>query len=349
MLNMSILKVLKRKNLKNKRVIITFFICFVSMLYVFKKKNDESPTPYKIVEVEKVQLSSISNTISLIGEVKAKKSALIVSKTSGFLKTNIHPGEIVEKGTLIATIENSDIEENYKLSEEAVKISKNQYQRLLHLKNGNVSSQKDLENSLISFIEAQKALSLARNEYEKTRFIAPFKGIMSPFKIFDGSFVEQGHTIGFFYDPSEMIITFDLSENVLKQIKNNPKVSIEGTLYDIPHFQNCIIDPITHLTSAHIHFKGSHIIGSLINIELIAETHENVITIPFDAVFLKEGKAHVYIVKDEKAHLLPIELGLRSKERVEILSGLEINQSVIKTNTERLYPGVSVKIYEPEK
>ncbi len=69
------------------------------------------------------------------------------------------------------------------------------------------------------------------------------------------------------------------------------------------------------------------------------------IAIPSEAIFLRERLPYVYTVKDDKVSLTSVELGIRDKHRVEIISGLEVGQEVVIKGQSRLYPGILVKTH----
>jgi multidrug efflux pump subunit AcrA (membrane-fusion protein) len=52
----------------------------------------------------------------------------------------------------------------------------------------------------------------------------------------------------------------------------------------------------------------------------------------------------VYIVKDGKVSLKQVELGMRDKGYVEVVSGLEEKDEIVAKSINRLYPGALVKV-----
>ena len=177
--------------LKRSRHVLIMVIGLASLFGGYKiysiYMGPDEPKEIKVVEVEKVALKNISQTASLIGTIQAKRSTVLVAKATGFLEHVAHAGEEIKKGGLIAKLDNNDIEKNYILTESAEKIAKDQYDRRVALQKGNVSSQKDVEDSRNNLIETQKALSNAKIEFDKTRFEAPFDGIVGVFKIREGT------------------------------------------------------------------------------------------------------------------------------------------------------------------
>ena len=71
----------------------------------------------------------------------------------------------------------------------------------------------------------------------------------------------------------------------------------------------------------------------------------DVISVDTDAlVSAKAGSASVYVVRDDKAALVPVALGIASDERTEIMSGLAMDDQVVIVGHNRLNDGDPVKI-----
>ena len=91
----------------------------------FISRNSATPqeTDIKVVEVEEVGIKDIQQTIHLIGTIKPKNSTVLIAKTAGILDSLLPAGQVVKKGTLIAKIDNNEIERSYLLSESVEKLA----------------------------------------------------------------------------------------------------------------------------------------------------------------------------------------------------------------------------------
>ena len=106
-----------------------------------------------------------------------------------------------------------------------------------------------------------------------------------------------------------------------------------------------MIDPETHMSPASVDYAADNcIIGSVVYVDLLLSHKENVVVLPAEAPFLKDGKSFVYTVnKEDKLDLTPVSIGIRQENQVEILSGLNEGDHVVVKNPGRLYPGISIK------
>lgn len=322
-------------------------VIFMSILCFAKEKKD-----VKVVEVIKVDYKNVTQSVRLIGTIKAKKSTELTAKVTGTLDYIAHAGQKISKGEIIAKLENADLEKAYGLTVSAEKNAKDQYDRMNKLEKPKLAKMQDVEDRKNKLIETQKAKNAAKMELEKTVFIAPFDGIVGGFKIREGAQVQIGDPIVFFYDPSELIVEFEIPTKVLELIGDNAhdphnkeqKVIIGGEKITVPNIQR-MIDPKTHMSPAYVDYVCDKcVIGSNITIDFIVARHKNVLVIPNEAIFRKEGKAYVYVVSDNKACLQEVTTGIFGKGRVEICEGLKPGDLVISRGHERLYPDMEVQI-----
>ena len=78
---------------------------------------------------------------------------------------------------------------------------------------------------------------------------------------------------------------------------------------------------------------------------VVRET-ENVLAVPERAVFTAEGQPAVYVVRDETAHLVPVEAGMRADGFVEIKAGLAAGDEVIVRGREFVTDQAPVRVVE---
>ena len=95
-------------------------------------------------------------------------------------------------------------------------------------------------------------------------------------------------------------------------------------------------------------FAGRELIklGYEVDVDIIEELKEDVISIPDSAAFKINRQWHVFVVDGGKAVLRPIEVGLKGRDNFEILSGLEVGEIVIDAPENELTEGMTVEVTE---
>ena len=84
--------------------------------------------------------------------------------------------------------------------------------------------------------------------------------------------------------------------------------------------------------------------GMFARVEVLVGKHPQAIQIPLDAVSRLEESQYVYVVKDGKAHQVPVELGARVENRVEVVKGLAGDEQVIVSGKDLVSEGAAVQM-----
>jgi multidrug efflux pump subunit AcrB/multidrug efflux pump subunit AcrA (membrane-fusion protein) len=87
--------------------------------------------------------------------------------------------------------------------------------------------------------------------------------------------------------------------------------------------------------------------GLYANTTIIVQEHPNALTVPASAIVRQDSQAFCVVVVDGKVIRKPVTLGLDDGLRVEILSGLEGAQAVVKANAASLASDQVVEVVEP--
>lgn len=290
----------------------------------------------KVVEVEPAALGDIAVTARFISTIRAQHSTTLIAKTTGTLDALLNAGQLVKKGTLIAKIDNADIEKTYKLSASAEKIAHDQYHCAETLQKSGTSSKSAMEEKKNAWITAQKSLAKAKIVRDKLYFYAPFDGVVGVFKVREGAQVQEGDPIVSLYDMGSLVVEFGIPATILPKIQDRQLAYINGKEHPLTHVQR-MIDEETHMCPAYIDYPCKDcLIGATLDVDLVIEQHKGVIVLPFESIVIQGGKDFVYIVKDGKAVLTPVQLGLREKDKVKIVTGVSVGDQVIITGQSRL-------------
>jgi len=85
--------------------------------------------------------------------------------------------------------------------------------------------------------------------------------------------------------------------------------------------------------------------GMFARVALMVGVHRNAVQIPIDAVTRLEENQYVYVVRDGKAHQMPVELGGRADNRIEITKGLAGTEQVILSGKDLVSEGTVVEAH----
>ncbi|HRD70683.1 MAG TPA: efflux RND transporter periplasmic adaptor subunit [Legionella sp.] len=314
--------------------------------WIHGKKNPETKIPDKLVEVETIQKKNIKQTITLLGTIHPKHATALVAKGSGTLDALIPSGQKVKKGTLIAKIDNADVENNLQLSVSGEALAKAQFDRFSPLIKSGVVSTREAEEKKQAWIVAQKELSKTKIERDNLHFYAPFDGIIGAYKKREGAQVNPGEVVVTLYDPTSLVVDFDIPCSNLTSINEGQKVAILNKEYPLTHVQK-MLDEETHMCPADVDIRCEQcLIGSTVTVDLIVAEKKEVIVIPYQALFLRNSKPYVYLVNNNQVELTAVTTGLKEQDQIEITEGLNSGQKLIIKGQERVYPQMTVEVHQ---
>jgi len=326
------------------------------------------------ISVVSPQRAAPSQEIVLPGNVQPYVTAPIFSRTNGYLQAwYFDIGAHVKKGQLLAVIATPEVDQqlgqsrsnlstaeaNLRLAE----ITKNRYQGLLK---SNAVSQQDVDNAVgtynanNSIVEADQANVKqleALQSFEK--IYAPFDGIITARNTDVGALVDSGSAAGVKTD------LFHLSQvDRLRVYVNVPEeysqattsgLTAELTLSEFPGktFTGKLVR-----TSQAINYEtrtllaeidvtnptGKLLSGSYAEVHFKVPGTITTYILPVDTLLFRKEGLRVAVVKDSKAQLLPITPGRDFGDTIEVISGLQGNESVMVSPPDSVVNGEKVQI-----
>ncbi len=83
--------------------------------------------------------------------------------------------------------------------------------------------------------------------------------------------------------------------------------------------------------------------GMFARVEVLVGRHPNAVQIPLDAVTRLEADQYVYVVREGKAYHVPVELGVRAGNLIEVTKGLSGSEQVIVSGKDLVSDGMTVQ------
>ncbi|MFN3480367.1 MAG: efflux RND transporter periplasmic adaptor subunit [Thermodesulfovibrionales bacterium] len=208
--------------------------------------------------------------------------------------------------------------------------------------------------------EAMNSFNLAKLNYDYSFIKSPISGVITSRPVRIGEGVNKGSVIATVVSTESMYIEAFIDEADVARVRTGESVNITMDSYPKRVFKGEVyrISPVvlggkqetrTFEIRVRLKDKGIQIKpGMSADIEIIVESIPDVIAIPSQAIIEKNGKKYVYIIKDSKAYLIPVEIGRFNWTLSEILSGLkEGDRVIINPEVEGLKEGVRIKKSEP--
>src|SRR5215510_6199252 len=243
-------------------------------------------------------------------------------------------------------------------------------------------SQQDLDNAQVAYDAAAAALDSLRAQVQQMEVAlaqaetnlaysyirAPFSGYVAERNLDLGAYV-SGTTAGTstvsrgiltLHEIQKVRILIEVVEKDVPLIQIGQKAEVRAEAYPDRVFEGTVTRVVQALNRAtrtmtievdlpnkdHV-LKG----GMFARVEILVGTRRNAIQIPIDAVSRLEDSQYVYIVREGRAQRMPVEIGVREENRVEIIKGLNGSEQVIISGKDLVHDGAPVQTQplEPAK
>jgi RND family efflux transporter MFP subunit len=235
-------------------------------------------------------------------------------------------------------------------------------------------SQQDVDNAQVTFDAAAAALeslqaqvkqmevALAQAEtnlaYSYVR--APFAGYVAERNLDTGAYV-TGATASTstmsrgmlsLHDIDTVRVLIEVVEKDIPLIRIGQKAELRAEAYPDKVFEGAVTRVVQALNRAtrtmtveidlpnsDRRLKG----GMFARAEVLVGTHHDAVQIPIDAVSRLEEAQYVFVVRDGKAQRVNVVIGARKGNRVEIVTGLSGDESVIVSGKDLVHDGTPVQ------
>lgn len=343
-----------------------FFFLTVVLLIWSSAVFAQGPPPAKVV-VGQVVKEEVSTTQSVSGVLYYERVSDISTEVVGLVEEiQVSQGDHVVKGAPLVRLNTEILDKEIALTKTRIRQielrinnTRKNYNRLERLYESSGVSEKDFDDALYSYQDAQMEKqavedSLAKLMIEQRRSLikAPFDGIILNKNVDSGAWVQQGKQLVTLGSSNDLFVRAPIAENLLRYIQPGQTVQVVLNAYD-KEIEGTIvgIDPVADLKTKNIFLKIK-----IPPMEQVAQNMSATVFVPSSkkrelsvisraAVVKFQGKDLVYTVKEGKASILPINIVayLGKKVAVDnpyIVPGLPV---VVEGN-ERLRPDQPVVV-----
>lgn len=227
---------------------------------------------------------------------------------------------------------------------------------------GSATQPNDLAVAASRVAQAQQRLAALDSQLSYTTIRAPFSGVITEQFQFEGEFASPGGKLFTIGDVSELIVKAPVADLVAAQLKtgstakilpqDSPGQEMTGAVSLVSRGS----DPQSRTVEIWVNLKnegGRLRANSAAKVVFTTNTADDAIVVPAAAVTLEatNGDEGTVMVVDEEsvAHQTKVTVGIRTPDRVEIISGLKEGETVVVEGSYALPDGSKVKISEPEE
>ncbi|MDA3815484.1 MAG: efflux RND transporter periplasmic adaptor subunit [Patescibacteria group bacterium] len=286
----------------------------------------------------KVSLESVQKTYDLAkkGLKNAKDSA---EKSVDLAENGVDLAEIQ-----LDQAKDSEDDNAIDLAEEALKSAKDREDQ------AEITADAQVNSAKIQLQQTELQLQQAKIGFEKSFIKAPISGFVVSKNISDNDYLNPGQRVAQISKDGNLESVIYLNKTEVSKIAKNLPVNIYSgyekfsakveAVSDIANSENQRFEVLISLD-----FKNQDLINRNVKAEIPLKVENNgSFFVPLKAVNIGQKRNEVFIVKDEKAMSIEVEMGEIVGDQVEIINGLRDGDELIVSGNRKVRDGEIVRI-----
>jgi RND family efflux transporter MFP subunit len=272
--------------------------------------------------------------LSLPAQLYVEHDAAIYARSPGIVEQIlVDLGSRVKAGQLLARLESADQSIALAQARDRHADATVQAERQRKLKTAGVVTQADSERVELDLRAATLALQKAQRDYELTRIVAPFGGVVTGRSARIGRLVASGDSLFHLTALAPVLAAVRLPESSAFGVKLGAEAEVVGPRGEKARAQvvrgSPVIDPASGTREVILQLTGGDRLppGSSVTIRIGSEARR-VVAVPREAI----GEGYALVWDDERTSLRQVTVGGELPgERIEVLSGLAPGEKVVRT------------------
>lgn len=325
----------------------------------------DAPKPVEVQTAAPTR-GEIHRFITLPGSIRANQQATLFAKVPGYLKSlSVDKGDRVTAGQALGEIEVPELAAEAVKYRAEIRVAETEYTRLDAAR----KNSPDLVTPQ-AVDESRGRLDIAKANLERTetllnysKLTAPFAGIVTMRYVDPGAFIPAA-TSGSTAQTAAIVTLMDFNtvraqvavpeleaafvrvgQPVRMITESLPGKTFAGTVSR----QSYALDEATRSVLVEADLPNPELTlrpGMYATIKVGVEKHTDTLLIPSAALMTEKSGASVFLVTDGKAKKTPVKPGFNDGAKVEILSGIKLEDRVILLGKQTLADGHPVKVAE---
>jgi len=309
------------------------------------------------VQIAVAELSSAARSIAVTGTVEPIRTVGVVSQIAGVLQAvTVEEGDVVREGAVLARIAAPEIDAQLRSAEAALEVARTTAERSAKLFEARVLTAAEYERDHAALAAARATRDQIRTRKGFATVRAPGAGVVLERTVEAGDLASPQLRLFTLADVSTLVVRVPVSELHVTSLRPGgpadvtldalPGQKLKGTIRRIFPAG----DSATRLVPVEVALAGASASqarpGFLARVTFRLAPRDNVLLVPGTAVLENPRGAVVYVVRDGKANLRPVERGVSYEGRIEITNGLAVGDSVVVAGGTMLRDGAPVRVMQ---
>lgn len=316
------------------------------------------------VRVDTVQMQELPVSTTLTGIIHSKGRLTITAGIDGRVDWIAEPGTYIKQGEALAAMDTVPLtlqREEYVAQVQRAKINaqylKNELSRLETLKKTNSIAQHQIDQIENQFELAKAEMKIAelkRMQIEdrlgRAKIQAPFEALVTQRLVRSGNDVDRGEELLKIVDTQNMEVRVQVPLKYLSSVRRGDVVEIisdKGTINSLVTATIPSADPLSQTFEMRAALPPEHnpmlVAGQILKVNVPMGQIEPMLTVPRDALIIRNGKIYVAKVDHEQIiKQVDVLVGIGSPDRVAVSGALNAGDRIAVRGAEQLAEGAQV-------
>ncbi len=348
-------------SVKLKKLILFLIIAAVIILFNScgnssnsQANNEQEEDPGVPVETAKVIQGSISATYTGSASLEAEAEAEVVAKVGGVVKEiYVEESDSVKADQLLAKLDDEQFLLELNQAKARLEQLSKEFERNENLLKNKITSQEAYEKTKSEYHSQKAACDLAQLRLDYTEIKAPISGIISLRHIKVGNMVNSNQPTFHITDFDPLLAVLHIPEKEMSKLQIGYPAHLSADALPGVEFQGEIlrISPVVNASTGTV--KVTVVVddrtrqlkpGMFTRVQIIYDTHKNTLLVPKNAVMTEDSESSVFVVDEDIVSKRIVEIGYNNATHTEILSGLNVGDTIVSTGLSSLKDGSKVNV-----
>ena len=300
-----------------------------------------------------MQPTELVDGINISGSLIPNEEVNLSFETSGKI-TGIffEEGSSVKKGQVLAKINDAPLQAQLKKLEAQYQSTKDRLDRQKALYEKEAVSKEAFQDAEANYNKLQADIEEVKAKLDQTELKAPFDGIIGLRQVSVGAYASPSTNVATLTNVQKLKVEFAIPERYAGVLQNGAKLTftvegIDETFEAKVYATNSKVDQGTRtyqVRAIYDNSKGRLVPGRYVSVSLDTRVFHNTLAVPSEAIISEMGIDKVFLYKSGRAIPQEITKGLRTDAQVQVLSGLNVGDTVITSGTMQLRTGMKVEL-----
>lgn len=331
--------------------------------------SQPASTSSVLISTARVEVADLPIWLTTVGLVHSQSAPTLAAEVEGRITmVAADTGDAIEKGQLLAETDTSTLLLQRQAAQAGIDRltvhianGERRVDRFETLSSKNLSSQTQLDDAReqleayqADYKAAEAQLAIVDDSLAKSRIVAPVTGVIQLRLIAVGDFVKRGDSLFEITRPRLLQAWLPYPESLALRIHIGQPAKIYSPLTPGEYVSGEVsqLQPSIGLGSravmaiVYLDDPGKLRPKATLSGKVLVETHRNAVMVPNISIVRRPAGDVVYVISNDKAEARLVKTGVYDSGRVEIVAGLEGDETIATDGAAFLTDGVSVKLAE---